>query len=77
MEDTKQRNTEELDLHFTKIVVWRWIEMDKSGDRKTKKEMPEACCKAVTQAREGGRVCWGSNFGTGRFHDANQNRSCV
>lgn len=27
--------------------------MDKSGDRKTKKEMPEACCKAVTQAREG------------------------
>lgn len=53
MEDTKQRNTEELDLHFTKIVMWRWIEMDKSGDRKTKKEMPEACCKAVTQAREG------------------------
>lgn len=53
MEDSKQGHTDELDLHFTKIVVWRWIEMDKSGDRKTRTEMLEVCCEAVTRAREG------------------------
>lgn len=53
MEDAKQGNVDELDLHFTKIVVWRWIEMDKCGDRKTRREMLESCCKAATRAREG------------------------
>lgn len=53
VEDAKQGNTDELDLHFTEIVVCRWVETDKSGDRKTRREMLEAFCKAGTWAREG------------------------